>query len=296
MLETCCHLCTNKTSASRPIVLRGLWCNHLWQWPEEDVVNQRLELSVHINPSSGKSYTTACTMHTHRDGGHWPMVEDGTMMTCGPSSPSSSRWARKAMAWMVLPRPWGQCHRLHRTMLHGRVVTTGEFSHTPSPLLLPWYNGTGWLGVKHQVTYLPPPPPPCYGKTVRFCQREGYIRRWNCLHFCQKSHQTLVHTKLSYSHLQFQVDKHSDRQHTLNMEMHTFQTSHSSTTSHTHTESGHKRARHWPFHRPGFRWAAGSAWCAASWGRSAGRASAQTCHTQPPTRDTSMAQSTESHF
>ena len=53
------------------------------------------------------------------------------------------------------------------------------------------------------------------------------------LHFCQKSHQTLVHTKLSYSHLQFQLDKHSDRQHTLNMEMHTFQTSHSPTTSYT---------------------------------------------------------------
>ena len=164
------------------------------------------------------------------------MVEDGTMMTCGPSSPSSSRWARKAMAWMVLPRPCRQCHRLHRTMLHGRVVTTGEFSHTPSPLLLPWYNGAGCLGVKHPVTYfLTTTTTSLLWQDCKILSKRGLHQEMKLLtlHFCQKSHQTLVHTKLSYSHLQFQLDKHSDRQHTLNMEMHTFQTSHSPTTSYT---------------------------------------------------------------
>lgn len=34
-----------------------------------------------------------------------PIVEAGTMITCGPGSPSSFRWARKAMAWIVFPKP-----------------------------------------------------------------------------------------------------------------------------------------------------------------------------------------------
>lgn len=34
-----------------------------------------------------------------------PMVEEGTMMTCGPGSPSSSRWARNDIVCTVLPRP-----------------------------------------------------------------------------------------------------------------------------------------------------------------------------------------------
>ena len=29
------------------------------------------------------------------------------------------------------------------------------FDSSPAPSLLPWYNCNGWVGVKHQVTYLP---------------------------------------------------------------------------------------------------------------------------------------------
>ena len=37
---------------------------------------------------------------------------------------------------------------------------THTHTHTHTP---PWYNRTGWLGVKHQLTP-PPPPPPSWGK------------------------------------------------------------------------------------------------------------------------------------
>ena len=35
-----------------------------------------------------------------------PIVDDGTMMTWGPSSPSSIKCAMKEMACIVLPKPW----------------------------------------------------------------------------------------------------------------------------------------------------------------------------------------------
>lgn len=35
-----------------------------------------------------------------------PSVEDGTVMRWGPLIPSSYSWDRKAIAWIVLPRPW----------------------------------------------------------------------------------------------------------------------------------------------------------------------------------------------
>ena len=37
---------------------------------------------------------------------HLPSVDDGAMIRCGPLSPSSSKWARKEMDWIVFPRPW----------------------------------------------------------------------------------------------------------------------------------------------------------------------------------------------
>ena len=71
--------------------------------------------------------------------------------------------------------------------LNGKVVTTQIGQHTQARLnagtglrqaaiksiqseviLHPtWYNHTGWLGIKHQVTYLttPPAPPPIYNHT-----------------------------------------------------------------------------------------------------------------------------------
>jgi hypothetical protein len=41
-----------------------------------------------------------------------PIVEDGTIITWGPVSPSSSKWARKAMVCMVFPKPWRTVNRL----------------------------------------------------------------------------------------------------------------------------------------------------------------------------------------
>ena len=35
-----------------------------------------------------------------------PIVDEGTITTWGPVSPSSRRWAMKAMVWMVFPSPW----------------------------------------------------------------------------------------------------------------------------------------------------------------------------------------------
>ena len=34
-----------------------------------------------------------------------PIVDEGTMMQWGPTSPFDSKWAKKAMAWMVFPSP-----------------------------------------------------------------------------------------------------------------------------------------------------------------------------------------------
>ena len=47
------------------------------------------------------------------------------------------------------------CYKADSHALFSFVLTSLSLSPTP-----PWYNRTGWLGVKHQVTYFSHPPPP----------------------------------------------------------------------------------------------------------------------------------------
>lgn len=56
----------------------------------------------------------------HRYGSELPIVDDGTITTCGPLSPSSRRWAMKAMVWMVLPSPW-LINRTEWIILHSPI-------------------------------------------------------------------------------------------------------------------------------------------------------------------------------
>lgn len=53
-----------------------------------------------------------------------PIVEDGTITAWGPVSPSSIRWARKAIAWMVFPRPYTGWIAMYSNFSHIKHITT----------------------------------------------------------------------------------------------------------------------------------------------------------------------------
>ena len=73
--------------------------------------------------------------------------------------------------YILLPRtrsehatsqPWHYQRWLHFTAQNkvwtcnfsALTLSTSPLVHTASPMVLPWYNSNGWLGVKYQATYL----------------------------------------------------------------------------------------------------------------------------------------------
>lgn len=73
-------------------------------------------------------------VHVHRYGSELPIVDDGTITTCGPLSPSSRRWAMKAMVWMVLPSPW-LINRIEWIILHSQIKQSIKTLHQINRLI-----------------------------------------------------------------------------------------------------------------------------------------------------------------
>ena len=82
------------------------------------------------------------------------------------------------------------------------------FKKSPQ-LLSPWYNRTGWLGVKHQLTYLPQLLPTNLHHLVMMLSQKYYIKS------CDRNHMTP-----EKENLQFYIFKHIELGDSL-MKIHT---------------------------------------------------------------------------